>query len=67
NNEQEIDSEWLSGVQTIGLTAGASTPEDVVQAVILRLRAYGVRDVEDVEFVREDIVFGLPKAVLSTG
>ncbi len=65
NNEQEICPGWLVGVQTIGLTAGASTPEDVVQAVIARLQGLGVTQVEDVEYTREDIVFGLPKAVLS--
>lgn len=64
NNESEIDSAWLSGVKTIGLTAGASTPETVVQKCIERLIALGVTEVEDVVYIQEDVVFGLPKAVL---
>ena len=37
NSEEEIDSDWLTGIQTISLTAGASTPEEVVQRCIQRL------------------------------
>lgn len=65
NNEGEILSSWLEGVEVIGLTAGASTPENVVQACIERLKELGVSHVEDVEYTREEIVFGLPKAVLA--
>ncbi len=64
NGEEEIDSSWLQGVQVIGLTAGASTPEDVVQACIHRLKILGVSEVEDVVFVEENVVFQLPKQVL---
>ncbi len=65
NNESEIDPAWLSGVKTVGLTAGASTPETIVQKCIERLISLGVTEVEDVVFIQEDVVFGLPKAVLS--
>lgn len=65
NNESEIDPAWLVGVKTIGLTAGASTPETIVQKCIERLISLGVKEVEDVVFIQEDVVFGLPKAVLS--
>jgi 4-hydroxy-3-methylbut-2-enyl diphosphate reductase len=61
NNESEIDSEWLYGVKTIGLTAGASTPEEIVQRCIQRLIELGVREVEDIVFTTEDVVFQLPK------
>lgn len=64
NDETEIKAEWLQEVRVIGLTAGASTPEQVVQRCIERLIAYGVDEVEDVVFVREDVVFQLPKPVL---
>lgn len=71
NNENEIDPKWLTGVRTIGLTAGASTPEGVVQRCIQRLIGLGVKDVEDVVYTQEDVVFQLPKpivnAVLSRG
>lgn len=65
NSEEEIDPKWLQDVSTIGLTAGASTPEEVVQACIRRLRTLGVSEVEDVEFVKEDVLFQLPKEVLA--
>lgn len=64
NNEMEIKTEWLNGVKIIGLTAGASTPETVVQRCIERLMDLGVTEVEDVVFIQEDVVFQLPKAVL---
>lgn len=64
NNEQEIRSEWMEGVKTIGLTAGASTPEEVVQQCIRRLEELGVTSVEDVVFTVEDVFFQLPKQVL---
>ncbi|GAB4227354.1 MAG: 4-hydroxy-3-methylbut-2-enyl diphosphate reductase [Chlamydiales bacterium] len=65
NNESEIESEWLQDVTCIGLTAGASTPEEIVQRCIEKLISFGVTTVEDVEYVNEDVVFQLPKEVLS--
>ncbi len=65
NDEKEIDPEWLKDVQTMGLTAGASTPENVVQACIKRLEMLGVKEVEEVVYKEEDIVFQLPKPVLN--
>lgn len=64
NNENEIQQSWLKGVKTIGLTAGASTPEEIVQRCIARLIQLGVKEVEDVVYTQEDVVFQLPKAVL---
>lgn len=64
NDEADINPEWLNGVKVIGLTAGASTPEKIVQACIQRLISLGVKEVEDVVFIQEDVVFQLPKAVL---
>lgn len=65
NNQSEIDPKWLDGVKTIGLTAGASTPEGIVQRCIERLIALGVKDVEDVVFIQEDVVFQLPKPIVN--
>ena len=65
NNESEIDPQWLLGVKTIGLTAGASTPETIVQKCIQRLMALGVKEVEDVIFTNEDVVFQLPKPIVT--
>lgn len=61
NGPDEISLEWLSGVKTIGLTAGASTPEDIVRLCIERLIQFGVKDVEDVVFTTEDVVFQIPR------
>jgi len=64
NNELEIELSWTKGVKTIGLTAGASTPEVIVQRCIERLISFGVNEVEDVVFTKEDVVFQLPKPIL---
>lgn len=64
NHTNEIKLEWLIGVETIGMTAGASTPEDVVQSCIHFLQLHGVDQVEEVIYVEEDVVFQLPKQVL---
>jgi 4-hydroxy-3-methylbut-2-enyl diphosphate reductase len=65
NNEKEILPDWLKGVQTIGLTAGASTPESIVQRCIERLMELGVTEVEDVVYINEDVVFQLPKPIVN--
>lgn len=57
----DINPEWLHGVDVIGLTAGASAPEVVVADVIKRLQSLGAEAAEDSTGVREDIVFVLPK------
>lgn len=67
NGPNEIDPKWLEGVSTIGLTAGASTPEDVVQECIERLSELGVSEIEDVVFTTEDVVFQIPKQLSVIG
>jgi len=64
NDAHEINPIWLQGVQVIGMTAGASTPEDVVQRCIHHLKTLGVAEVEDVVFTEEDVFFQLPRQVL---
>jgi 4-hydroxy-3-methylbut-2-enyl diphosphate reductase len=64
NDASEIDPLWLENVEVIGLTAGASTPEDIVQGCIHRLKILGVTDTQEVVFVEENVVFQLPKQVL---
>lgn len=65
NNEGEINPAWLKNVKIIGLTAGASTPEIIVQRCIERLIELGVEEVENVIFTQEDVVFQLPKPVVN--
>jgi 4-hydroxy-3-methylbut-2-enyl diphosphate reductase len=64
NDEKEIKHEWVIGKKTIGLTAGASTPEEIVQRCIKRLIELGVKDVEDIVYTNEDVVFQLPKPIV---
>lgn len=63
NDESEISPSWMNGVKIIGLTAGASTPEGIVQRCIQRLIELGVKEVEDVVFTNEDVYFQLPKPI----
>lgn len=65
NDEREINPTWLVGKKNIGLTAGASTPEEIVQRCIRRLKELGVCDVEDVVYTLEDVVFQLPKPIVN--
>jgi 4-hydroxy-3-methylbut-2-en-1-yl diphosphate reductase len=65
NSEEEINPSWFQDVRVIGLTAGASTPESIVQSCISRLKVLGVVEVEDVVFVEENVFFQLPKQVLA--
>jgi 4-hydroxy-3-methylbut-2-en-1-yl diphosphate reductase len=56
-----FDVGWLDGVTTVGVTSGASVPEDLVDGVLALLAANGFGDVEEVEAVHERMVFGLPR------
>jgi len=55
-----IDESWLDGATTVGLTSGASVPEDLVSQVLDRLAAAGFGQVEETEAVRETLAFALP-------
>ena len=55
-----VQPEWLAGASTVGLTSGASVPEDLVEGVLVRLAASGFTEVEDVEAVPERMQFALP-------
>lgn len=61
DDAEDINEEWLHGVQTIGLTAGASAPEILVEKVIERLKTLGVSHVEQLHGQEENIEFSLPK------
>ena len=56
----EVDERWLDGVTTIGVTSGASVPEELVAAVLDKLAGHGFGDVEEVEAVEEHRTFALP-------
>ena len=57
---EQIDPAWLKGVQRIGVTSGASAPEDIVQSVLAYLRRQDVQQVEEVEAADEGVTFTLP-------
>jgi len=57
----EIDDRWLDSAGTVGLTSGASVPEELVSGVLEKLAALGFGDVEEVEAVKERMVFQLPR------
>jgi 4-hydroxy-3-methylbut-2-enyl diphosphate reductase len=57
----EIDPAWLDGAETVGLTSGASVPEELVVEVLAALAERGFTDVEEVTTVNERITFALPR------
>jgi len=59
----EMDPRWLEGVRTVGITAGASAPEHLVQEAVEFFRRMGVSRVEEVDGIREDVVFALPSEI----
>lgn len=61
DNADQIRREWIEGKKCIGITAGASAPEVLVQAVVARLREWGAEPVQEDSGVRENVVFPLPK------
>ena len=61
----DIQPGWLTGCDTIGLTAGASAPEEVVQAVLTQLSAWGASEITQMQGKTEHVVFNLPQALRS--
>jgi 4-hydroxy-3-methylbut-2-enyl diphosphate reductase len=63
DSADELRNEWFEGKHRVGLTAGASAPEVLVQDVILRLRALGATSIRKLDGVTETIKFPLPKGL----
>lgn len=61
DNASEIDPAWIVGKQHIGLTAGASAPQVLVDGVLARLRELGASGVSELEGEPESMVFALPR------
>ena len=61
DDPNDIQANWFDGVQTIGVTAGASAPEELVQSVISRLKKFGVTTVEELQGLKENMFFKVPK------
>src|ERR1700712_1562141 len=60
DDASDIDLSWLDGVETVGLTSGASVPDELVQGVITYLAERGFADVEEFVEVKESLLFALP-------
>lgn len=58
---EDIRAEWLSGIETIGVTAGASAPESLVQEVIASLQSKGGKRVKELSGIHENMEFALPR------
>jgi 4-hydroxy-3-methylbut-2-enyl diphosphate reductase len=65
DGESPLDRGLLDGHDVIGLTAGASTPDGLVRAVLERLAEQGYEDVEEITVAREDVHFRLPREVMA--
>ncbi len=63
DNASELQAEWLSGKLHVGITAGASAPEVLVQEVITRLKQLGAASVWELPGISENVMFPLPKAL----
>jgi 4-hydroxy-3-methylbut-2-en-1-yl diphosphate reductase len=63
DNEQQVMSEWLEGKRVVGITSGASAPEELVERLVAFFRERGVEDVEEFQVVSEDVRFMLPKTI----
>jgi 4-hydroxy-3-methylbut-2-enyl diphosphate reductase len=67
DNADELQAQWFEGRQRVGLTAGASAPEILVQAVIDRIRALGAVSVRKMDGIEETVKFPLPKGLRMDG
>ena len=63
DNETEVQEAWLEGVKTVGISSGASAPEELVERLVQFFRDRGTEDVAEFEVLREDVRFMLPKVI----
>ena len=63
----DIQRDWLAQAPRVGLTAGASAPEVLVEQVIARLRDWGAATVQEQSGIREQVVFPLPRELTGDG
>jgi 4-hydroxy-3-methylbut-2-en-1-yl diphosphate reductase len=63
DHAEQVKEEWLEHKRVVGITSGASAPEELVQRLIDFFRARGTADIRELEVVREDVRFMLPKAI----
>jgi 4-hydroxy-3-methylbut-2-enyl diphosphate reductase len=67
DSERDVEPAWLAGVKSVGVTAGASAPENLVQNLVAWLKRSGFGTLEEVELVEEDVHFSLPSELQAAG
>jgi 4-hydroxy-3-methylbut-2-enyl diphosphate reductase len=63
DNETEVREDWLEGVETVGITSGASAPEELVQRLVSFFRDRGAEEVLELEVSQEDVRFMMPREI----
>jgi 4-hydroxy-3-methylbut-2-enyl diphosphate reductase len=63
DNASQVKDEWLEGVETVGITSGASAPEELVSGLVDFFRERGATDVDELRAIDEDVRFMLPKEI----
>jgi 4-hydroxy-3-methylbut-2-enyl diphosphate reductase len=63
DNHLQVDEAWLNGVKTVGITSGASAPEELVDRLITYFRDRGASEVSELRTVDEDVRFMLPSEI----
>lgn len=61
DDSSDIQADWFNDVKTIGITAGASAPEELVQSIISRLKEFGANTIEELQGLEENMFFEVPK------
>ncbi|OOF82814.1 4-hydroxy-3-methylbut-2-enyl diphosphate reductase [Rodentibacter ratti] len=61
DDPEDIQADWFKNVKTIGITAGASAPEELVQSIISRLKEFGANELEELQGLEENMFFEVPK------
>jgi 4-hydroxy-3-methylbut-2-enyl diphosphate reductase len=60
---REVQEEWLKGRRVVGISSGASAPEELVTELVELFRERGVSDISEFDVIREDVRFMLPKQI----
>jgi 4-hydroxy-3-methylbut-2-enyl diphosphate reductase len=63
DHEGQVQEEWLDGARVVGISSGASAPEELVQRLIEFFKARGTKHIEEFQVIREDVRFMLPKTI----
>ena len=61
DDPSDIQADWFNDVKTIGITAGASAPEELVQSIISRLKEFGANTIEELQGLEDNMFFEVPK------